>query len=135
MLGAVYADFSELEPAERIRTVRACAALLESLILALRHRFLKVAVDVVVDSLTDEGHDRVLGELTSLLHTMSASAVQFADYDLASRIFLALSERRRALELTPGDDARSLERTLTREVHPAIAKVLAEDLVSREVDR
>ena len=135
MLGAVYADFSALDPAERIRTVRASAALLESLILALRHRFLKVSVDVLVNSLASEDHDRVLAELTSLLHTMSASAIQFADYDLASRIFLALSERRRALELTPGEEARSLARTVNRELHPAIAKVLEEDLVSREVDR
>ncbi|MDA1093380.1 MAG: HEAT repeat domain-containing protein [Acidobacteria bacterium] len=138
MLGVVFADFSELDVAARMHTVRACATLFESLILALRHRFLQVFVDVLVanvTNVTNEDDERVLGELTRLLHAMSASAVQFADYDLASRILLALSERRRTLELTPGNGARTLERAVSRDMAPAIAKVLEEDLVSPEVDR
>jgi HEAT repeat protein len=64
---------------------------------------------------------------------MSASAVQFADYDLASRVFMALADRRRELELGPGDEARTIGRALTRELDPIVGKTLEKDLVSGDV--
>ena len=127
MLAKIYEDFSDLEPAARVHTARACATLFDNLILALRHRFLKASADFLLQVLTEDDNDRVLTELANLLHGMSASAIQFSDYDLASRIFLALADRRRELELTPGDDTRATGR--------AVAKVLEKDLVSGEVDR
>ena len=83
----------------------------------------------------DDDNDRVAAELANLLHDMSASAIQLSDYDLASRIFLALADRRRELELKPGDDTRTTGRALAKELHPAVAKVLEEDLVSGDVGR
>ena len=133
MLGKIYEDFSQLDPAARVRTVRACATMLDSLILALRHRFLKASVDFLLQVLAQDDNERVLAELTGLLHTMSASAVQFADYDLASRVFMALADRRRELELGPGDEARTIGRALTRELDPIVGKTLEKDLVSGDV--
>ena len=135
MLGKIYEDFPRLEPGARVRTVRACSTMLNSLILALRHRFLKAAVDFLLQVLSEEDNERVLAELTKLLHTMSASAVQFADYDLTSRVFMALADRRRELELGPGDETRAVGRMLTRELDPVVGKALEEDLVSGDVDR
>ena len=83
----------------------------------------------------DDDNDRVAAELANLLHGMSASAIQFSDYDLASRIFLALADRRRELELKPGDDTRTTGRALAKDLHPTVAKVLEEDLVSGDVGR
>lgn len=135
MLAKIYGDFSELEPATRVQTVRACATLFDNLMLALRHRFLTASADFLLQVLSEDEHERVLAELASLFHGMAASAIQFSDYDLASRIFLALADRRRELELRPGDDARTIAGALTRELTPAVAKVLEEDLVSGEVGR
>jgi hypothetical protein len=135
MLAKTYEDFSDLAPADRVSTVRACATLFDNLILALRHRFLKASADFLSQVLAEDDNDRVLTELANLLHGMSASAIQLSDHDLASRIFLALADRRRELELKPGDDTRTIGRTLAKELNPAVAKVLEEDLVSDEADR
>jgi diguanylate cyclase (GGDEF)-like protein len=135
MLAKIYGDFSDLEPATRVHTVRACATLFDNLILALRHRFLKASADFLLQVLAEDDSDRVVAELANLLHGMSASAIQFSDYDLASRIFLALADRRRELELKPGEDTPTTGRALARELNPAVAKVLEEDLVSGDVDR
>ena len=65
MLGKIYEDFPRLDPGARVETVRACATLLDSLILALRHRFLKAAVDFLLQVLSEEDHGN-LGVLNFL---------------------------------------------------------------------
>ena len=135
MLAKICQDFQSLEPEPRVLTVRACAALLDSLTLALRHRCLEASADFLLQVLSEETSDRVLHELTPLLHHMAASAVQLADYDLATRVFTAVSDRRKALECNPGDETQKLAQILSRELDPAVGQVLEEDLVSGDAGR
>ena len=135
MLRTIYTDFDQLGPEARVETVRDCARMFDGLIFALRRRFLEATTDFLLRVLAEESDAQVLVDLTDLLRTMAATAVQFGDYDLAGRFYAALSDRRRALEVGTGDPTGVLARQMSRELDPVVAKVFVEDLVSGEAHR
>ena len=67
MVAKIYQDFGSLEPERRVQTLRASGTLLDSLILAVRHRFLQTSVDPLLAVLAQEDTDRVLKELADLV--------------------------------------------------------------------
>jgi HEAT repeat protein len=101
------------------------------LILALQLQLSKISADFLLDALRVEKDPRVLGELAEVLHQMSASAVQFADYPLASRLLFGLKTRRRQLEELDSAQADLLERKL----ESAAEQLLSDDLRSGDPPR
>ncbi len=123
-------------PPGRAKTVQACRALMDRLILGMQHKFAEIAAEFVLPALAAETEPQVLREFADVLSTMTATSVQFADYQLASRILLDLRGRQRALKETGGREGDRLAALLDRRIEPAaILKLLEEDLRSGQPDR
>jgi HEAT repeat protein len=83
----------------------------------------------------DESEPQVLRDLGDLLYGMASTAVQFSDYELASRILLELRTRRAQLHESGGREGGSLASLLARRFDPAALKLLDHDLRSGQPDR
>ena len=135
LLQRVFEDYPRLVPAERKELIRSCATVLDGLILALQHKFADLAVDCLVSALADEDDLTVLAELADLLHRMAEGAVQFSDYQTSSRIFTAMTSRRRALAESQDEDERRRAPSLDRTLSQSLQGLLIEDLRSGETSR
>jgi HEAT repeat protein len=135
LLRRQFQDFQSQEPSSRTKTVQACQALMERLILGLQHKFAELAAEFLLPTLAAESEPQVLRELADVLYTMAATSVQFADYQLASRILLELRGRQRALKEAGGREADRLAALLDRRLDAGALKLLDEDLRSGQPER
>ena len=123
---------------EREKTILACRVLLEGLILGLQHKFTRLALDPLLDSLNKETEPRVLQELATVLYGMASSAIQFADYQVACRILLGIKDRQRELGNPEGGEGggdANLARLMDRKLDATAQKLLEDDLKSGQPDR
>ncbi len=135
LLQRLYDDFQGVELRAREKTVLASRVLLESLILGLQHKFTELSVDPMLTALSQESEPIVLQELASTLYNMAESAIQFADYQLASRILLEMKDRQRELSSVESGGDESLARLLERKLNATSQKLLEDDLKSGQPDR
>jgi diguanylate cyclase (GGDEF)-like protein len=134
LLERLFEGFVHHEANTREATVRSCSDLLDGLVLGHQHRLTAAATDTVLGALSEEKDPRVLHELGTLLQRMAACAVQFADYDVASRIFLGIAERQRQLQASDGEESK-LARLLNRRLDSGTQQLLKDDLKSGQTDR
>ena len=135
LLRKMFADY-ELEDAQiREEIVKACGRLLQDLTLALQRKYGELAADSLAAALATEQEPRVLHELASILHILAGTAVQFSDYQSASRIFLALDARRKEIGKSDDRNANSLAKILDRNLDPTVQQLLEDDLKSGEPSR
>jgi diguanylate cyclase (GGDEF)-like protein len=134
LLERLFENFEQIEAHTREATVRSCSDLLDGLVIGHQHRFTVAATDAALDALAGESDPRVLHEFGTLLHRMAACAVQFADYAVASRIFLRIAEQQRQLQASE-NDAGKLRRLLSRRLDPGTQQLLTDDLKSGQTDR
>lgn len=135
LLQKMFADY-ELEDARvREEIVKACGQLLNDLTLALQRKYGELAADTLTAALANESEPIVLHELASILHLLAGTAVQFSDYQSASRIFLALDTRRKRVEDSDDRNAESLAKILDRNLDTTVQQLLEDDLKSGEPER
>jgi len=134
ILRRLFADYTGQETPVREKIVRGCRELMEALIQALQHQFAAISADFLLRALKEEDDDRLVAELASLLHQMTNSVLQFADYSLASRIFAELRDRQHSLLKAPTMTGRGFA-VLNRKMDTATAALLMEELQSKEPAR
>ncbi|HJS43753.1 MAG TPA: diguanylate cyclase [Gemmatimonadales bacterium] len=130
LLRRLFERFTEQDVGDRVRTVKACRDLYGRLIFAMRQTFAAAAAEFLVAALATEREPQVLRELGELLRTMAAGAVQFADYQLASRVLLAVTTRQQQLR-----DAGPALAMLDGQMEPAALRLLDEDFRSGQPER
>jgi len=130
LLRRLFERFTEQGAGERVRTVKACRDLYGRLIVAMRHTFGVAAAEFLVAALATESEPQVLRELGDLLRTMAAGAVQFADYQLASRVLLAVTTRQQQLR-----DVGPALAMLDGQMDSAALRMLDEDFRSGQPER
>ena len=135
LLRRQFQDFQTHDPSTRAKTVQACHALMERLILGLQHKFAQLAAEFLLPSLGTETEPQVLRELGELLYEMVGTSVQFADYQLAGRILLDVRARQQQLRESAGREGANLAALLDRRLDAAALKLLDEDLRSGQPDR
>jgi HEAT repeat protein len=131
LLRRLLGGFSDLEPQEREAVVKACGVLLDELILALQYQFTKLVANDLLGCLEEEMEPRVLRAMADVLHRMAASAIQFSDYQMASRMLHGLRSRRNGLE--ESDEAQA--EVLDRKLEATAQKLVSDDLQSGEPAR
>ena len=134
LVGRLFESFAAQDRAARTRSVQACRALFDQVIFGLQHTFSKLAVESLLPALATESTPPVLRELGDLLRAMAGRAIHFADYQLASRILLALGNRGRQLRAGGGEDAQAAA-TLDGHLDPAALRLLDEDVRSDDPER
>lgn len=135
LIKRLFHDYGEQDATSRARAATACRAMLDGLILGLQHRFAQLAVDSLLVALSEEDDPQVLRELTGVLYAMSSCAVQFADYDAASRILLDLRARQQQFAEQGGRDAESFIKLFDRKLDAKVYVLLEEDLRSGDAGR
>ena len=135
LLNNLFNDFKQRDASTREEIVKACGRLLHDLTLALQRKYGELAADPLVEALATEQEPRVLHELATILHLMAGTAVQFSDYQSASRLFLALDDRRKEIESRDSRNAQSLAKILDRSLDPTVQQLLEDDLKSGEPER
>jgi len=130
-----FEGFEALESSERKKTISASRALLAGLVVTHQHQVAELGSDHLLAVLAVEDEPTVLAELAIALHMMASAALQFSDYQLAERILLAVRSRQRALERAPGEIIVAWAETFERELAPAAAQLLADDLQSGDLPR
>jgi len=135
LLHKMFADY-ELEDASiREEIVKSCGRLLQDLTLALQRKYGELAADTLTLALAHENEPVILHELATILHVLAGTAVQFSDYSSASRIFLALDDRRKQIEGSDERNAESLAKILDRNLDSTVQQLLEDDLKSGEPER
>ncbi len=134
LLERLFESFAHQDAHTREATVRSCIDLLDGLVLGHQHRLTAAATDTVLGALPAENDPRVLHEFGTLLHRMAACAVQFADYAVASRIFLGIAERQQQLQASEKEEGR-LARLLSRRPDLGTQQLLKDDLKSGQTER
>ena len=130
MIRTLFGDFQKNEPQLRQRILVGCRSLLDGLMLPLQLQFASVTVDALGSVLREERDPRLLGEVGAILQKLSNGAIQFADYQLACRIFCELRDRSRSsTERDPTADS------LEPKLESAIQKLLEEDMLSGDLAR
>jgi diguanylate cyclase (GGDEF)-like protein len=130
----VFSDYAKQDVGVREKIIRSCRTLLEALIQALQHQFASIAADFLLTAFREEEDDHLLGELANILHQMTGSVLQYADFTLAGRIFAQLRERQRELMKTPRATGRGLA-VLSRKIDSQVRSLLMEELQSRDPER
>ncbi len=130
----VFADYATQDIGVREKIIRSCRTLLDALIQALQHQFASIAADFLLSAFREEEDDHLLGELANILHQMTGSVLQFADFTLASRIFGELRERQRELMKTPRATGRGFA-VLSRKMDSQVRALLMEEMQSRDAAR
>ena len=134
LLARLFQRFTQQDTAARTRSVQACRALFDQVIFGLQHTFAKLAVEDLLSALATETMPPVLRELGDLLRAMAASSVHFADYQLASRLLLALGNRTRQLH-NAGGQAAAAAPTLDGRLDSVALRLLYEDVRSQQPER
>jgi diguanylate cyclase (GGDEF)-like protein len=135
LLKRMFDEFHSQDSLTRERTVHACHALLDLLILGLQRKLAELGVDALLQGLTQETEPQVLREFGVVLHTMAGLGVQFGDYAMAGRILMGLKTRRQEIEESGLPEADSLVQLLDRPLQPTVKALLVEDLRSGEPER
>lgn len=135
MFQRLFQGFQGQALATREKVVESCRGMLEDLTLALQHRFAKLLADPLLAAFEEEKDSEILREIAALLHRMATILLQFAEYPLASRILLHLSNRQRQLEESKDPHAQQLAKILDRKLESNIQKLLMDDLTSGEAFR
>jgi diguanylate cyclase (GGDEF)-like protein len=135
LIRKMFGDFQNQDTSTRERTVKACRALLELLILGLQRKMGELAVGEILKGLEGETEPQVLREFASVLHAMANISIQFGDYSLASRVLLALKTRQQEMQDAGYADADTLSRLLDRPLQPEVQTLLIEDLRAEEAER
>lgn len=132
----LFQEYADEETSTRERTLRACRGLLDGLILGMQHKLADPAADPLLEALTQERDPRLLHEIGSLMHGMANTAIQFSDYDLASRLLMGIQEKQRDLERPDSSGGnRGLSRLLERKPDPTVQQLLKDDLKSGQSAR
>ena len=126
----MFAEYRRSDAETRVRILAGCRTLLESLTLPLQLHFAFACIDPLVSIIREELEPSALSEATAILGTLSNGAVQFADYQLAGRIFSELRER---WQSSSSDEA--LAELLEPKLDVSVKKLLEEDLVSGNMAR
>jgi len=135
LLRKLFADYEYEGGPVREEIIKACGRLLRDLTLALQRKYGELAADVLVEALSKEDQPVVLHELATILHVLAGTAVQFSDYQSASRIFSALDSRRKKIEEGGERNADSLAKILDRGLDPTVQQLLEDDFKSADPKR
>ena len=135
LLRRSFDDFHNLDVRSREKAVLSSRVLLEGLILGLQHKLTQLALDTLLTALEREDEPRVLQELATVLYSMAACSVLFADYQMASRILLSIKARQRQLRDEKSGGDQSLARLLDRTFDTTAQKLLEDDLKSGQPER
>jgi diguanylate cyclase (GGDEF)-like protein len=134
-LGRLLQGIGSRDPLIRGKVIDTCRSLLESLTLALKHQFARILANSLLLAFSEEDDPKVLVEMVVLLHRMAAVFIQFAEYQLASRVFLSIQNRQQALDKAKEAYTDRLARVLDIRLEAATQKLLVEDLRSRDSSR
>ena len=132
ILSQLFQGFENRASEARRKVVYICCDLLKNLSLGLQHRFAKLAADPVLLTLSEEREPDILEKMAELLYETAAILIQFADYIMASRIYLHLHRRHQELEKSNKEHAQRLAAILNRELEFTTWEVLKENLKSSE---
>ncbi len=135
LLRRLFDDYPEQEPEGRRNLLLSCSTLLDELILALQHKFSDLASNPLLAALEEEDDPDVLAEMARLLHRMAGVSVQFSDYQVASRIYGTLAERRIELERSERPELEAVACALDLDLGQAVQELLIEDLRSGDTSR
>ncbi len=130
LLRKLFADLPQQDAKSREKAILACHATFEGLILGLQHKFTELAAPNLLVVLESESEPRVLQELADTLYSMAASAVHFADYNLATEILMKTKVRKEQLESAAGRQERELAKLLDRRLGGTAQHLLVDDLRS-----
>ncbi len=135
LIQRLFFKFQDRTFLNRERTIEGCGQVLNDLTLAHQYRLAKLLADPLLLSFAKERDPKILRDMASLLHRMGTHLIQFADYPLASRLFLRLHQRYQ--QLTQGKDANAprFAKILDRRLDPAIQKQVWDDIKSGEPAR
>lgn len=135
LIQRLFFKFQDRSFLSRERAIEGCGRVLNDLTLAHQYRLAKLLADPLLLSFAKERDPKILRDMATLLHRMGIHLIQFADYPLASRLFLRLQQRYQ--QLTQGKDANAprFAKILDRKLDPAIQKQLWDDLKSGEPAR
>jgi diguanylate cyclase (GGDEF)-like protein len=135
LLRRLFDDYPRQEPRARRGLLSSCSEVLDSLILALQHKFAGLAHDSLSAALSEETDAGLLAELARILHRMAETSVQLSDYEEASRIYAMLSSRKDELACSEDPGLSEAAVALDREVCQSVRDLLFEDLRSGETER
>ncbi len=130
LLRKLFDELSEQDARSRERSILACHATFEGLILGLQHKFTELAAPHLLRAIDSEAEPRVLQELADTLHSMAASAIHFADYDLASEILMKIKVRKEQLEAGAGRGKEGVAKLLDRRLDGTAQQLLVDDMRS-----
>ena len=135
LLRRLFKDFGEADADSRLQTAQAVSGLVAGLILALQHKFSKIAIDPLISAIRDSVEPAVINELTLVLNLLAGTALQFSDYNDASRVFMALRDRQGELAADDDKKAQRAAKLIAPRLDPAVQTLLEDDLKSGERDR
>jgi len=135
MAQRLFLKFQDRTIMTREKVIESCHRMLEGLTPALQNSFAVALTNPLLAAFKDERDSKIVREVTSLLHRMAVNLIQFAQYQLASRILLTLQRRQRQLEETKDPYAQRLAKILDRKLDPAVQKILIADLSSEDPSR
>ncbi len=135
LLRRLFDELSQQDVKSREKAILACHATFEGLILGLQHKFTELSAPHLLSVLDSEAEPRVLQELADTLYSMAASAIHFADYNLASEILMKIKIRKEQLEPAAGHKEKGLGKLLDRRLGGTAQQLLVDDLRSGQPSR
>ncbi len=135
IINQLFQDFAEQAPLMRARVINVCENLLDDPVLGFQPRLVELLTDPLLLVLPQEKDPEVLREMADLLSRTATNLIQFAEYQLASRILTHLNKRRKKLRVSPDDQTQTSEIISLRELEPRTQMVLLDDLRSQDPAR
>jgi HEAT repeat protein len=127
----VFTDYAIQEVAVRRRILDACRALLESSSQSVHNQLAAIVAEELLKAFREEGDDYLLGDLATLLYSLTGAILRFADFALAGRIFAELRQRQRELMKAARATGRGFT-VLNRRVDSTTRALLMEELQAKD---
>jgi diguanylate cyclase (GGDEF)-like protein len=135
MIRRLFQGFQNRPFPMRERIIESCRWLLEGQTLPYQHHYSRLLAHPLIIAFSEEKDPKMLREIASLLRHMATHLIEFADYPLATRIFLNLSKRHQKLLSIKDPDAQRLAKVFDTNLEGATQKLLAKDLKLNEPAR
>jgi HEAT repeat protein len=131
----LFHGYLKSNPQVRQKVIGRCQHLFEGLITGLQNQLAKILAKPLLLVLSQEKDPAVLRELTNFLYRLSTLLVQFAEYPVATQIFLHLQRRYRKLLEANSEQAKMFEETLMKPLDPKAQDLILKDFHSKETLR
>ena len=135
MIKRLFHGYLKSSASVRQKVISRCQQLFEGLITGLQNQLAKILAKPLLLVLSQEKDPAVLRELTNLLYRLSTLLVEFAEYPVATQIFLHLQRRYRKLLEANSEQAKMLEEILMKPMDPKAQELILEDFHSKETLR